>query len=307
MRRADADDKLIAVNKNFSHLGEKGYFLYLYLFLICWAISSIVVFILFSGPYRIRYVHISAFGLNALFILSLIVILNRGWPRKFKFNIVILAGIIIFSGVYRYVVLNRYYSYLNQTRRIIVKDLEGVNLPENAQVVITGVKDFPESWLPGGWARASGYLKFILKRNDITGLIGPVNSSEYYNFDNHFNPKVRRYRERWYMTGLSLDKPVFLFSLLENRQKLRQFEYALQWKGLTGDAPWTILKTNKKTGRLKPFLSGRGWRQYLTTLTGLEKQGISQSRILWGGPPTKEEWARLQRTGKSVSKKETRR
>ena len=294
MRQANTDEKLIAINKNFSHLGEKGYFLYLYLFLICWVISSILVFIFFSEPYRIRYVHISAFGLNALLILSLYVIVSRGLAWKLKFNIAVLIGIIIFSGVYRYDVLNHYYSYLNHTKAIIVRDLEKKNLPENAQVVITGIENFPESWLPGGWARASGYLKFVLKREDVTGLIGPVNSSAYYNFDNHFDPKIRRFRERWYMTGLSINKPVFLFLLLEKQQQLHQFEYALQWRGRTKNAPWTILKVDKETGKILPFRSGIGMKEYLLTLEKLIKQGISQSDILWGGPPTKEQLERLE-------------
>jgi hypothetical protein len=295
MRQTNTDENLIAINKDFSHWKKKGYFLYLYLFFICWAISGILVIILFSRPYQIRYVHISAFGLNALFILSLYVIVNRGLARKLKLYIPVLIGIIIFSGVYRYDVLDHYYSYLNHTRAIIVRELEKVNLPENAQVVITGIKNFPENWLPGGWERASGYLKHVLKRKDITGLIGPINSSEYYNFDNHFNPHIRGFREKAQMRGLSIDKPVFLYSFLEKQQKLKQFEYALQWNGRTKNAPWTILRVNKKTGEIKPFLVGTGLQGYLEKLKQLGKKGIRQSEILWGGPPTEEELKRLQR------------
>lgn len=297
MRQANAGKKPATINKNFSHLSQKGYLLYLYLFFTCWAISSILVFICFSWPYRIRYVHISSFGLNALLILSIYVILNRGWARGLKLVIVVLIGVIIFSGVYRYYVLNDYYSYLNRTQAIIVRDLEKTCLPKNSQIVVTGVKDYPEIWMPGGWRRASGYLKFVLNRRDVTGLIGPINSSEYYHFDNHFDPKIRGFNKQWYMRGLSLDKPVFLYSLLLEEQKLRQFEYALQWKGDTKNAPWTILKFDKKTGKASPARTGIGMKEYLLTLKRLDKQGILQSDILWGGPPTKEQLERLENPG----------
>lgn len=295
MRQASAGKKSTTANKNFSHLSQKTYLLYLYLFFTCWAVSSMVVFICFSWPYHIRYVHISSFGINALLILSIYVILNRGLARGIKFNTVVLMGIIIFSGVYRYYILNDYYSYLNRSKAIMVLDLEKANLPKNSQIVVTGVKDYPESWTPGGWRRASSYFKFILNRTDVTGLIGPINSSEYYHFDNHFDPKMRGFNKQWYMRGLSLDKPVFLYSLLQEEQKLRQFEYALQWKGETKNAAWTILKLDKKTGKTSPSRSGIGMKEYLLTLEKLVKQGISQSDILWGGPPTKEQLERLEK------------
>ncbi|NIM13860.1 MAG: hypothetical protein GTO45_17590, partial [Candidatus Aminicenantes bacterium] len=91
-----------------------------------------------------------------------------------------------------------------------------------------GVNEF---W--GGWSRASGYLKFVLKRKDINGLIGPINSSNYYNFDDHFDPKTRGYRKRYYMSGLSMDKPVFFFIMDKEKKELKQLEYALQWRGKT--------------------------------------------------------------------------
>jgi hypothetical protein len=261
---------------------------YLYPFFICWYVSAIFIFLIVPIGYTPRYTHTASFGLNALLIFSLYVIFKKGFLKKYKFHIFVFIGIIIYSGTFRYLHLKKVYAPLNNTQKIIIRELNKRALPLNSQVVIVGVK---EVW--GGWKRASGYLKYALKRNDITGLIGSINSSEFYNFDNHFDPRIRKFKKRFEMTGLSIDKPVFLFLLLEKQQQLEQFEYALQWKGRTKNAPWTILKVDKKMGKILPFRSGIGMKEYLLTLEKLIKQGISQSDILWGGPPTKEQLERL--------------
>ncbi len=76
-----------------------------------------------------------------------------------------------------------------------------------------------------------------------------------------------------------------------------EVQYALQWKGTTKDAPWTILKTDKKTGEISPFISGIGMQEYLLTLKRLRERGIPQSEILWGGPPTKKRIRKIRKKG----------
>lgn len=267
---------------------KKVYALYLYAFFICWSVSSIIVFITI-GDFWSRYTHISAFGLNAIIIFSIYVILNRGLSGKYKLHIFIFSVILIFSGVSRYSHLKKKYTASNHTQSIIIRDLNKAKLPLNSQVVIVGVRE-PSP----GWPGSSGYLKFALKRNDINGLVGKINASPYYNFDNHFNPWERKWGFRNSMTGLSIHRPTFLFLMLKKQQKLKQLEYALQWKGKTKNAPWTILKTDKTTGNISSFISGVGLKEYRLTLKRLEKRGISQSEILWGGPPTKKELERLE-------------
>ena len=111
------------------------------------------------------------------------------------------------------------------------RDLKKLKLPINSQIVISGMKG-----IDGGWFRSSGLLKFALQRRDVNGLLGEKDDTGYYNFDNHFNPKMRGWTKRYVMTGLSLDKPVFFFELKEKTNKLKQLEYALQWKGKTKNA-----------------------------------------------------------------------
>ncbi len=284
------ESRLTLINKNFFHMKKKVYVLYFYAFFICWSVSTIFVIIFMNRGFGARHAVISAFGLNAIFIFSIYVILNRGFFKKYKLYIFVFIGIIIFSGISRYINLKKIFDFKNSNQSVIIRDLNKQTLPLNSQVVISGVRGTSP-----GWPGSSGYLKFALKRKDINGLTGSINASPYYNFDNHFNPGERRWGFRNSMTGLSIDRPTFLFLMLKKQKKLKQFEYALQWKGKTKNAPWTILKANKKSGDISPFIPGIGMKEYLLTLKKLEKKGISQSEILWGGPPTKKELKRLKK------------
>jgi hypothetical protein len=87
--------------------------------------------------------------------------------------------------------------------------------------------------------------------------------------------------------------PVFLFVVDRCGTSLRQLDLALQWKGSTDAAPWKILRMDKVSGKAVALAEGVGMSGYVRTLGELEKSGIRQSDILWGGPPTQSERERL--------------
>jgi hypothetical protein len=275
-------------SSNFSHFTKKQFLLFFFSIFICWSVCTVIFTILMSDPYTPRYTYISSFGVNVIFIFSIYALLSRKRYSKFKLHYWAFLIIIVFSGTSRYARLKADYSKRNETRSILVKDLETLQLPLNSQLVITGVEG-----IHAGWRRASGYLKHILKRDDINGLIGPILSSPYYNFDDHFDPKQRGWGLRWNMTGLSIHRPLFLFTLEKGKTKLKQLEYALQWKGNEMNAAWVIFKGDRFTGKVSPFLSGSGMGEYLSVIKELEIKGIAQSDILWGGPPSPIEQERL--------------
>lgn len=273
----------------FSHFSSRVHHVMVYGYFLCWAVSNIFPIILLSIPYQPRYSYISMFGSHALFAFSIYTILKRFFPDKRRLGIVVFTGIILISGVSRTIHLNNIYAVGNSISAIISGDLNKIQLPLHSQIVIVNAKGFY-----GGWPRSSGYLQYTLKRNDLTGLIGRANQNGYYNFDNHFDPSLRKWARRYQMTGLVLEKPLFLFYFDEINGKLIQLEYALQWRGEKKDAPWTILKVDKTTGKILPLASGVGMEEYLSTLEKLNVSGIRQSDILWGGPPTKVEQERLE-------------
>lgn len=262
--------------------------IFLYFLFFCWAISTVFVFIVMSRHYSPRYVFISSFGLNAVFILSLDIIFKNVFHLKFKLHILVFAAIIIFSGTSRYFTLKATFAPLNLDFSIVQRDLNKIQLPPDSQIVIIGI------YRVGGWQRSSGYLQFALKRADVTGLIGPVNRFGYYNFDDHFDTTKRGWNSRVTMSGLTLENPLFLFYCDPKSRKLIQMEYALQWRGEKKDAPWTIFRVDKRTGEIIPFNSGVGMEEYLTAIEKLELSGIRQSEILWGGPSSEKERERLE-------------
>jgi hypothetical protein len=306
-------------HENFSHLSHQLYVGYLYAFFLCWLSCTIFVFIFLSDSFATRYIYHSAFGLDAALIFSLPAIVNEKiWGAVARsVCTLLLVGLVIFSGVSRYRELEAEYSPISKTLSLIVNKLKEVSLPENSQIVICGIQRHRA--IPEGWLRTSGQLRYLIKRNDIAGLIvhGDCNRRDY-SFDDHFDPHVRfigtrrmllasapehlsrlggvrrRRQSRYAMTGLAPDRPVFLFSVSTTGQVLEQLEYALQWRGETKEAAWTIFRANRTTGKLTPFLSGVGMEEYLLKIKELELAGISQSDILWGGPLTAHEQERLE-------------
>jgi hypothetical protein len=282
----------------FAHLPLKSRGIFFYGLFIGWSIITVSPGIVLSIVYTIRYTYISLFGAMAIFLFSLHTIILELFPGREKekrLYIPLILILVIISGVSRYFYLKDILDLENTNQAVITRSLAKLKLPLHAQVVVVGIEGVGLKGFDGGWERSSGYLKFAMKRKDLNGLISPIHSSALYNFDNHFDPGLRKWRPRYYMTGLAPEQPVFLFRLDKRTGELNQLEYALQWRGDKKDAPWTILKVDKRTGKILPFASGAGMEEYLSTLEKLKKPGIRQSDILWGGPPTKAEQIRLEK------------
>lgn len=288
------------ISEHVSHMKRSTYIVYLYGFFTCWAAATILPFITMGGViFPPRYSYISAFGINALFIFSLFVLLNRGFLKKYKLHYFLFIGIMIFSGVYRYVNLKKMFDGKNSIKSVIVRTLENISFPENAQVVICG--------LPGmahGKSRASGYLMHALNRNDIDGIFKTVDTGEEDNFYDHFNPWGIAPEKKGQFHGFFGNKPTFFFKRGTasppsykkgpGQDQFKQYEYVLRWRGKTKAARWKILHAHLETGKLAAFQSGEGLDAYVSAVKELETRGISQSEILWGGPPTKKELKRLE-------------
>jgi hypothetical protein len=269
----------LKLKKSFSHFTKKSFLYYLYGFLFCWALASIVVFLCLTKNFQPRYVHISSFSINAIFVFSLFWILQHKLLKKFNLHIPLFILLILFSGIYRYVNLKEIYTRRNFVHSIFVKELKKFSFPLKAQIVISASKAIG---IPKGWHRSSGYFKFILKREDVDGIIRNANSFGKMRYYNHFNPKDRTWNPKYPMTGISLERPVFLFSLDVEVKKLVQFEYALNWEKDSHTASWTVFKLDKNNGTAISLVSGTGIKEYQLTLEKLRKRQVYPSKIMWG-------------------------
>ena len=275
----------------FSHFTKGMAAVAFYGFFLCWVISTIFFFLVMTPNFPSRYSFISSFGLNAVFLFSLSVLLAGLFPGKKRVVTFILLGSVAITGIYRFFSLKNSYVKLNSLHTIIERQLGSKKLPPDSQAVIVLPPNF--GFFAGGWKRSSGFLEFALKRKDVTGLIGKKDSSVYYNFDSHFDPRVRAFLPRFDMTGLDFGKPVFLFLCDLEQAKLIQLQYALQWLGESKDAVWKILKADKNNGRMSVMTAGFGMQDYMRTVKKMGSAGIRQTDILWGGPPTNAERQRL--------------
>jgi hypothetical protein len=253
---------------------------------LCWSLSTILVFLLSSQWYTVRYAYYSAFGLTAALALLLETQVVGLFGSAHAARAVIFGSLVVFSGLLRYEYLRDEYSGDNAFLAVIRRDVGSVDLPPMSQVVIAGNKS-----LGGGWYRSSGTLEYALRRPDVFGLIGAKDEGAHFNFDDHFDPRARGYSED--MTGLSLDAPTFLFVADRGGTSLRRLDLALQWKGSTDAAAWKILRMDRVSGKASPLAQGIGMSAYTAALRELEKSGVRQSDILWGGPPTQAERVRL--------------
>ncbi len=276
------------ITSSFSHLSPKLYVLYVYAFLLLWTAANIALFIAFVSTKNVRYFYISAYGLIALLLLSLYPIIKKIFKKRKLLIYSVFILLIVISGISRHIELKNHYNRLNANQSLIIKNLEVFKFSLDSQIVIYLKRGYNNFF--GKWIQSCGYLKYTLKRDDIDGLIGDK-KLYYFNFYDHFNRDSRYYMRK--MQGLNIRRPLFLFE--QENDQLKHYEYALQWKGESKIAPWTIFHANKTTGVISPFMSGIGMEEYLSTIKKLGKKGISQSNILWGGPPTKKELQRLER------------
>jgi hypothetical protein len=285
----------------YRHIKRKYFTLYAYGSFFTWMVSTIIVFIFLSNDYESRYIYISAFGFWVLLCMSLQALLSGLSKKKAIVPMIAFISIILCSGFMRLYALNDFFGLQNRIQKTIAGTVNNRQLPPFSQVVVVGVPHFA-----GGWLRSSGYLKLATRRNDIEGLVSIENASPYYNYDDHFDPMVRGWEGRFYVTGLDPKRPLFFYKMdssclrkkFKNKLKkkcevMHQMDYVLRWRGELKDAPWTILKFDRVRGKSVPVVSGKGFADYTGALKKLETQGISQSDILWGAPPTDGERKRL--------------
>ncbi|MFC2146248.1 hypothetical protein ACFLRT_02695 [Acidobacteriota bacterium] len=277
-------DKGFDLLKPFAHLSHKKFIFYIYGFLLAWIVSNIFVFITIAPKFTIRYGYITSYGINTLLVISLYPILKKIFHKKNKILYLTFAILIIISGISRFVELKERFNKVIYNYALIKEHLNKFKFPGDSQIVLYYF-EIDAKIFRGTLAHSSGHLKFMLKRNDIDGLIG-WKKNQYFNFYNPFDVK-----KRGPMQGIDINRPVFLF--IEENKKFKQYEYAFQWKEKAGKSEWTIFNFDKKTGKASSLSTGNEIDNYFSALKRIKKKGITQKDILWGGQASKKDLERL--------------
>ena len=258
-----------------SYLPQNKVLIIIYTFFIFWTVCTIAPFFT-SYFWSSRYSHLSAFGLNALFIVSIFVIFNIIFEKILKFKgyaacSFLLIALVITTGLLRYSSLKAWFDPQNYSYRLVKNVLKDVNLPKDSQIIFVG----PSTILTGGyWHYSSGFLKFVTGRKDVNGMIGTER-----HFYNAFNPDEKTFNTT--MTGLDPKLPIFLFRIDKAQQSVKRLKYALQWTETEKKLnKWKLLDFDLYSGKSTLVQEGMGKDAYLQSLDNLK---IAQEEIMFGG------------------------
>jgi hypothetical protein len=241
-----------------------------YTFGIVWFLASMSPFLV-STYFSNRYVYVAGFGFNLLMVLSCFSFFPRlGFHRLRPALAVILIGSLL-VGVYRFESLRHTFGPREKAHAALHRMLSPRDFPADSQVVVVGG---PTGYLftGGYWVWSTGYLRYTLKRVDVSGLVGPEMVSY-----NPFQLNKRGYG--FPMHGLRLTQPVFLFRF--DGSDLLPVRYCLVWgEGRDAEA-WTIYRLDDLRGDMAPLRTGRGKTDYALALEELSKAGVSPTEIMW--------------------------
>lgn len=228
---------------------------YAILFVIC----SSFVFLTISKYYSPRLAHIPGFGINLILIMSIYIITkNVKVFYKYDLSFFLCLLVLLFSGYSRLNNVNMLFSSYNKFHNVFTEKLANYDFPPNSQLVILDGNVTTDGW----WIYSSGYIKYALKRKDMSGIIGP----QYKNHD-PFNQEKRGFSLENKMSGLSFRDPIFIFKFLKYPQYiLEQREFLLQYV----DDSWTIFKLNKMSGQVQILASGTGVNNFYLFLNDIK-------------------------------------
>lgn len=259
----------------------------IYLFFSVLFLGTIGPVILLSEEFESsrRYTYMATFGFQALQLFAI-----GGWiagktPRKRTLAVLLSVTIIAIFGINRYRHVGGVYRYHNQSVATVKNALAQKIIPPHSQIVIAGL-DLPFA----GWYRSTGHFMYWLNRRDVSGVFAKENVSAWYNYDDPFNTSEKLWTEPYYMTGLTLEQPLFLFRFHRDEGVLRPLQYALQWLGEDKNASWNLFQVDDKSGAHMLFAHGEGIEKYNALLS---EKGINHAEVLWGGRPDAAQSQRL--------------
>jgi hypothetical protein len=258
--------------------GSRGAYIWRIIFPVLWLIFSLIIMSL--APYFVtRHAFFPAFGLYICFSFILFEAV-----KKFSNTaaVALLLCLMFGSMIAHYKTVDKYYFPINTEHMEFLNFARENEYPHQAQIVLIGSKAIA-STADGMWGRSTGYLRYALKRDDVSGLIG--------NEKKLSDPFKDETFKRGGMDGLNLFDPLFLYRKQNNG--FEQVTYFLQWQGNDINGKFTIYKTDPGTGEITKLVEGNGLKFYAKEIDSLEKRGVSRADIMWGGEPSQQDIERL--------------
>lgn len=146
---------------------------------LVWIVCNSVAYVAASPTFRVNdYAYISNFGIVLLQVCGIAYLWHEifkrlGWQeRSFQITLILIfAGVLVFTGIQK---LEYFDSTLKQsgyveTSSILRRHLQSLAIPTDSQIVVL---DAPVPH-PGGYLANTGYMRYLLGRNDVSAVIGP--------------------------------------------------------------------------------------------------------------------------------------
>jgi len=259
----------------YGHLGCKSRVLFVYGFFFLWTTASIAAFIFFSRWQGERYSYIAAYGFNAIALISLHAILKQVLRERRKIILILLFGLVVFSGTARFFELKKIYRQFDSQQSIMRENLKDIRGVANAQVMIYVPKGWSNFWTH--YEQNSGLLKYIMNKKDVSGLF--TDDESYYTL---YSPKRYVTCISRKMRALDWKRPLFFYACSYGGCK--QFEYVVKWKFIKKELRWKIHKMGKYTGTKTFLAGGKGLDGYKVAVKNLRERNIITGTLLWGDP-----------------------
>lgn len=234
---------------------------------LCWMGANSLAYVAASPTFRpYDYAYIFNFGtilLQASGIVYLVIILFA--PFRISISKTVILGsvvtlIILTAGIQR--IYYRYDSWgwktsVEKTVGLMRKTLSEIKVPPQAQIVIFGIGTAHS----GTYVFNSGALRYLLDRNDISGLIGPDM------YPNDVFAEAKGWTDDQ-MFGLDKEKPIIVFR--NNKGTLERVTFLLQVVS-TGSKElprfkWTLFNLKNGTEKPEEMAHGLGISSYIEYL-----------------------------------------
>ncbi|MDB4575813.1 hypothetical protein N9112_02525 [bacterium] len=238
-----------------------------FIFYGLWYLASSFPFWFLSKFYGPRYLYISYFALTAIASIGIYYVFIYRKPYK---NIIAAISLLLLFTVYT---VNRnasntaYFNIMNKKNDVILSLLSDKQINTDTQIALVNFNNGT-----GGFhIWSSGYLRYILKKPRVTGIIG--NEENFYD---PFNMNHCGYGYR--MSCLETGKELIAFKKYSKNQTA-QMNYFLQWK-TKGDrnSEWSLYQTDENN-KLSMIKEGRGLDSYLEALS---ESNLKAEHVLWG-------------------------
>lgn len=275
-------DKLLRIFREKTDRGHRiRQVLFLFTFCIVLMVATFAPFLV-SPYFSSRYAHISSFGFCLLLVLAIYSLVTFSIVRS-KANIVILSCVLILVPMIgRNLVLSQFFAPSNRGFDLIIHDLKHIYFPKDSQLVLLGATSIATG---GYWNWSSGFLKFALERPDIDGIMSKeLSYYDPFKMDRSFSST---------MTGLDIERPVFIYRKDKSTFHFVQKEYGLRWHSPNGESTWEVLRFDKLTGHSTPYAKGKGYASFQSFIKELPKSGLNQTEIVWGMAPEGDDIKRL--------------